>query len=70
MNNVFGIVLQGVMERQTYFHGGETTFELADISDVCSNRYMLVERGRRPTTRIKVVEDNLRWLCDAFKHVQ
>lgn len=52
------------MEDKIFFLSGDKSFELIDAGD---GWYVLIKRGRRFSSSIKVDEENLWWVCDALK---
>ncbi|KAH0722779.1 hypothetical protein KY290_005430 [Solanum tuberosum] len=55
------------MEGRTFFTAGEKSFELIDISEDRVRWFKLCERSRRFVGRIRIDENNLRWVCGAMK---
>lgn len=51
------------MENKIFFISGEKSFELIDYGE---GWFVLIERGRRFSSRIKIDEENLRWVCDVL----
>ncbi|KAH0654347.1 hypothetical protein KY289_032025 [Solanum tuberosum] len=55
------------MEGRTFFSAGEKSFELIDISEDRVRWFMLCERRRRFVRKIRIDENNLRWVCGTMK---
>lgn len=51
-----------------FFLSGEKSFELLDIGENVNSWFLLIERGRRFTSRLKIDEIFLRWVCEQLQH--
>nr|XP_033512651.1 uncharacterized protein LOC117277326 [Nicotiana tomentosiformis] len=55
------------MGGKIHFISGDKSFELIDISEDYNKWFVLIERGTRFTSRIKIDEENLRWVCETLQ---
>ncbi|KAH0729976.1 hypothetical protein KY289_001164 [Solanum tuberosum] len=55
------------MEGRTFFTAGEKSFELINIGEDRVRWFKLCKRNRRFIGRIRIDENNLRWVCGAMK---
>lgn len=56
-----------VMGGKIHFISGDKSFELIDISEDYDRWFVLIERGARFTSRVKIDEENLRWVCETLQ---